>query len=60
VTSADFTKYAPISGAATVAVAIGLDVSGLLDYAVWELALSFPLGAAIYLFIEFLSERVGA
>lgn len=41
-------------------VSVALDLTGLLDYEPWELALSFPLGATAYLFIAFLSEKAGS
>ncbi len=59
-TRKDYLKYAPIAGVATAAVALALDLTGLLSYAPWEIAASFPLGAGVYLFVEFLSEKVGA
>jgi hypothetical protein len=58
-TKEDVFKYAPIAGIASVAVALALSLTGLLHYAPWEIALSFPLGAGAYLFVEFLSEKVG-
>lgn len=58
-TRKDVTKYAPIAGLVTVLVAIVLDLTGLLDYAPWEIALSFVLGAGAYLLVEFLTEKVG-
>lgn len=59
-TRKNVTRYAPIAGVVSVAVAYALDLTGLLGYEPWEIALSFPLGAGAYLFIAFLSEKVGA
>jgi hypothetical protein len=58
-TKKDVFKYAPISGVATVGVSLAVKLTGLLDYPTWLIALSFPLGAGAYLFVEFLSEKVG-
>lgn len=49
-----------IAAALSLLVSLGLDLTGLLDYSPFELALSFPLGAAAFLFIGFLSEKAGA
>ena len=59
-TRKDFTRYAPIAGAGGVALAFGLHLTGHLPYALWTVALAFPAGAAVYLLIEFLFEKVGA
>lgn len=59
-TRKDVTKYAPIAGAAGVALAFGLDAAELVSLRLWHIALAFPAGAFAYLFIEFLTEKVGA
>ena len=57
-TRKDFTRHAPLSGVASVAAGLVLDFTNLLAYEWWEIALSFPLGAAFYLLVEFLCERI--
>lgn len=59
-TRKDVTRYAPIAGAGGTAVALGFSLTGHLPYPLWTVALAFPAGAAAYLLIEFLFEKVGA
>lgn len=57
-TRKDFTTYAPIAGILAGLIAIVLNLTGLVDYALWELAASFPGGAVAYLLYELLYEKV--
>lgn len=41
-----------ITGACSTATGVVLDLTGLLHYALWEIALSFPLGVLMFLLLE--------
>lgn len=57
-TTRHLTKYAAVAGAGSAATALVLDLTSTLDYEVWEIALSFPLGAVVFLFCWFLGEAL--
>jgi hypothetical protein len=47
-----------VTGAGSAATAVFLDVTSLLDYALWEIALSFPLGAVVYFALWVLTDAL--
>lgn len=53
-------RTAIVAGVVSVAVAIGIDLTGLLDYQLWEIAASLPCGAAAFLLVRVLQEKVGS
>lgn len=57
-TTRHLAKYAAVTGAGSAATALFLDLTSILDYEAWEIALSFPLGAVAFLACWFLGEAL--